>query len=120
MFLVTGLQKAICDDPEAVPAGEVLKMAAVQGAYACGLPECDSIAAGKKADLVLIDLNQPNMQPVRNLEKNLVYSGSKSNVKMTMVGGKVLYQDGVFHLDSTKEEIFAKTNELARKILESL
>lgn len=120
MFLVTGLQKAICDDPEAVPAGEVLKMAAVQGAYACGLPECDSIASGKKADLVLIDLNQPNMQPVRNLEKNLVYSGSKSNVKMTMVGGKVLYQDGVFHLDSTKEEIFAKTNELARKILESL
>ena len=116
MFLVTGLQKAVCDDPEAVPAREVLKMATVNGAYACGLPECDSIAPGKKADLILIDLNQPNMQPIRNLDKNLVYSGSKSNVKMTMIGGKVLYQDGEFYLDSSKEEIFAKANEYAEKI----
>ena len=116
MFLVTGLQKAVCDDPEAVPAREVLKMATVNGAYACGLPECDSIATGKKADLILIDLNQPNMQPIRNLDKNLVYSGSKSNVKMTMIGGKVLYQDGEFYLDSSKEEIFAKAYEYAEKI----
>ena len=116
MFLVTGLQKAVCDDPEAVPAREVLKMATVNGAHACGLPECDSIAPGKKADLILIDLNQPNMQPIRNLDKNLVYSGSKSNVKMTMIGGKVLYQDGEFYLDSSKEEIFAKANEYAEKI----
>ena len=116
MFLVTGLQKAVCDDPEAVPAREVLKMATVNGAHACGLPECDSIAPGKKADLIMIDLNQPNMQPIRNLDKNLVYSGSKSNVKMTMIGGKVLYQDGEFYLDSSKEEIFAKANEYAEKI----
>ena len=116
MFLVTGLQKAVCDDPEAVPAREVLKMATVNGAYACGLPECDSIVTGKKADLILIDLNQPNMQPIRNLDKNLVYSGSKSNVKMTMIGGKVLYQDGEFYLDSSKEEIFAKAYEYAEKI----
>ncbi len=116
MFLVTGLQKAVCDDPEAVPAWEVLKMATVNGAHACGLTECDRIAVGKKADLILIDLNQPNMQPARNPEKNLVYSGSKMNVKMTMVGGKVLYQDGEFYLDCPKEEIFRKANEYAEKI----
>lgn len=116
MFLVTGLQKAVCEDPEAVPAREVLKMATVNGAYACGLPECDSIGEGKKADLILIDLNQPNMQPIRNLDKNLVYSGSKTNVKMTMIGGKVLYRDGEFYLDSSREEIFAKANEYAEKI----
>ena len=117
MFLTTGLQKAISDDPEAVPAMEVLKMATVNGAHAMGLDECDSLSVGKKADLILIDLNQPNMQPIQNIEKNLVYSGSKQNVKMTMIGGKVLYQDGEFYLDSSKEEIFAKANELARKIL---
>ena len=116
MFLVTGLQKAVCDDPEAVPAWEVLKMATVNGARACGLTECDRIAEGKKADLILIDLNQPNMQPVRNPEKNLVYSGSKMNVKMTMVGGKVLYQDGEFYLDCPKEEVFRKANEYAEKM----
>ena len=117
MFLTTGLQKAICDDPQAVPATEVLKMATVNGAHAMGLTECDVIAEGKKADMILIDLQQPNMQPIQNIEKNLVYSGSKQNVKMTMIGGKILYQDGSYFLDSTKEEIFAKANESARRIL---
>lgn len=117
MFLVTGLQKATCDNPEAVPAKEVLKMATVNGARAMGLDECDTLSAGKKADLILIDLNQPNMQPVQNIEKNLVYSGSKQNVKMTMVGGKVLYADGEFFLDTPKEEVFARANALAREIL---
>lgn len=117
MFLVTGLQKAVCEDPEAVPAREVLKMATVNGAWAMGLTECDRIAPGKKADLILIDLNQPNMQPLRNLEKNLVYSGSKTNIKMTMIGGKVLYADGAFYLDCPKERIFAKANEFAKTIL---
>lgn len=117
MFLVTGLQKAICDDPEVVPAQDVLKMATVNGAHAMGIPECDVIAEGKKADLILIDLMQPNMQPLQNIEKNLVYSGSKQNVKMTMIAGKVLYQDGEFYLDSSKEEIFAKAQESAKRIL---
>ena len=61
----------LCDDAEVVPALEVLKMATVNGAHAMGLPECDIIAEGKKADLILIDLQQPNMQPIQNLEKNL-------------------------------------------------
>lgn len=117
MFLVTGLQKVVCDDPQAVPAIEVLKMATVNGAKAMGLTDCDTLSAGKKADLIMIDLNQPNMQPIRNIEKNLVYSGSKQNVKMTMIAGKVLYQDGEFFLDSSKEEIFAKANEWTQKIL---
>lgn len=39
------------------------------------------------------------------------------NVKMTMVGGKVLYQDGEFYLDCSKEEIFRKANEYAEQIL---
>ena len=117
MFLVTGLQKVVCDDPEAVPAMEVLKMATVNGAHAMGLPECDTLAEGKKADLIMIDLMQPNMQPIQNIERNVVFSGSKQNVKMTMVGGKVLYRDGEFFLDRSREEIYAKANESARRIL---
>lgn len=117
MFLVTGLQKAVCDDPEAVPADEVLKMATVNGALAMGLTDCDVLEAGKKADLILIDLAQPNMQPLQNIEKNLVYSGSKQNVKMTMVGGRVLYENGEFYLDVPKEIIYARANEIARQIL---
>ena len=118
MFLVTGLQKVVCDDPEAVPAMEVLKMATVNGAHAMGLNECDTLSEGKKADLIMIDLKQPNMQPIQNTEKNLVYAGSKQNVKMTMVAGKVLYQDGEFYLDCPAEEVYEKANLLARKILD--
>ncbi len=118
MFLVTGLQKVMCDDPEAVPAMDVLKMATVNGAHAMGLDECDILKEGKKADLIMIDLQQPNMQPIQNIEKNLVYAGSKQNVKMTMIGGKVLYQDGQFYLDCPAEEVYEKANTLARKILD--
>lgn len=118
MFLVTGLQKVVCDDPEAVPAMEVLKMATVNGAHAMGLDECDTLSEGKKADLIMINLNQPNMQPIQNTEKNLVYAGSKQNVKMTMIAGKVLYQDGEFYLDCPATEIYEKANTLARQILD--
>ncbi len=120
MFLVTGLQKAICDDPQAVPAREVLNMACVNGAHALGLRDCDVLAQGKKADLVLIDLDQPNMRPLQNMEKNLVYSGSKSNVRMAMIAGKVLYLDGQYFLDCPKEEIFAMAEKCTRRILGSV
>ena len=63
---------------------DVLKMAIVTGAHAMGLSDCDTLQAGKKADLIMIDQNQPNMQPLQNIEKNIVYSGSKQNVKMTI------------------------------------
>ncbi len=117
MFLVTGLQKVYCDDPEAVPAADVLQMAVTNGAHAMGLTDCDCIAPGKKADLILIDLTQPNMQPLHNIEKNIVYSASKQNVKMTMVNGRVLYQDGTFHIGDTKENIYENANRIAERIL---
>ena len=117
MFLVTGLQKVMCDDPEAVPARDVLKMAVTNGAHAMGLTDCDAIAPGKRADLIMIDLSQPNMQPLHNIEKNIVYSASKQNVKMTMIGGRILYQDGEFWIGETKEDIYQNANRIAERIL---
>lgn len=117
MFLVTGLQKAIHEDPEAVPAMEVLKMATVNGAHAMGLTDCDVLAPGKKADIVMIDLNQPNMQPLQNIEKNIVYSGSKSNVKMTMINGRIRYENGEFQIGVSPEGVYAQANKIARRIL---
>lgn len=86
MFLVTGLAKLREKDAAAVDGFEVLKMATVNGAHAMGLADADVLAAGKKADMILIDLNQPNMQPLNHITKNIVYSGSKQNVAMTMIG----------------------------------
>lgn len=117
MFLVTGLQKVLCDDPEAVPAVDVLKMAVTNGAHVMGLDDCDSIAAGKRADLIMIDLMQPNMHPLQNIEKNIVYSASKQNVKMTMINGKILYQDGTFKIDETPERIYENVGRISERIL---
>jgi len=111
MFLVTALQKVSLSDASAVDAMDVLSMATAGGARAMGLDCCDVLAEGKCADLVMIDLQQPNMQPLNNIAKNLVYSGSKQNVKMTMVNGKILYEDGVFHVGVSPEEIYARVNE---------
>ena len=73
-------------------------------------------AEGKLADIILIDLNQPNMQPVNNIVKNIVYSGSKQNVSMTMVGGRILYEKGKFLTAEKPEDIYRKANEIIRKI----
>ena len=82
-----------------------------------GLPDCDCLAAGKKADLVMIDLRQPNMQPENNLVKNLVYSGSKSNVCMTMIGGKILYRNGEFNVGENPERIYTKCEKIVKRLL---
>lgn len=112
MFLVTGLAKLREQDASAVDAADVLRMATVNGAHAMGLKDCDVLAEGKCADLIIIDLHQPNMQPLNNITKNIVYSGSKQNIVLTMVNGSVLYENGTFHIGAEPEEVYAKANEI--------
>lgn len=112
MFLVTGLAKLREHDASAVDAAEVLRMATVNGAHAMGLKDCDVLAEGKCADLIIIDLHQPNMQPLNNITKNIVYSGSKQNIVLTMVNGNVLYENGTFHIGAEPEEVYAKANKI--------
>lgn len=116
MFLVTGLAKLREKDASAVDALGVLKMATVNGAHAMGLWDADVLAAGKKADMILIDLNQPNMQPLNNIAKNLVYSGSKQNVAMTMIGGRILYEKGEFYTAGKPEDIYRRANEIIGRL----
>ena len=113
MFLVTGLQK-LAHGAEAVDAMDVLTMACKNGAYACGFDECDCLAVGKQADLIMIDLNQPNMQPLNNIEKNIVYSGSKQNVALVMIAGNVLYERGEFFIGEDPAYIYAEANRIIR------
>ncbi len=118
MFLVTGLAKLREKDASAVDAMEVLKMATVNGAHAMGLKDADILAKGKLADLIMIDLNQPNMKPQNNIPKNLVYSGSKQNVAMTMIGGEILYEKGSFYTKEKPEFIYEKTDFILQRIIE--
>lgn len=111
MYLAAVLQKLRCGDAAALPADDVLHMATVGGAQAMGLTDCDVLAPGKQADLIVIDLQRPNMQPVHNVARNLVYSGSKENVRLTMIAGRVLYENGAFFVGEPVQDIYRAVEE---------
>ena len=115
MYLVTVLQKLQLRDASVCDASKVLRMACSGGAGAMGL-DADCLAPGKLADLVVIDMDRPNMYPVHNIVKNLVYSGSNTNVRLTMVGGRVLYEDGRFFVGDKPEEIYRRAQRSADRL----
>ena len=112
MFLMTALQKIREKDASAFSADKVLYAATSGSAKAMGLYDCTDIDVDKQADLIVLDLNQPNMQPINNIGKNLVYSGSKQNVKMTMCAGKILYENGLFNVSEDPKRIYQRANEI--------
>ncbi len=117
MFLVTGLSKLRNKDASSMDAMEVLKMATVNGAHALGIHDADILAKGKLADIIMLDMNQPNMQPIHNIPKNIVYSGSKMNVCMTMIQGNILYQNGMYHIGESIESIYEKCQNIVKRII---
>lgn len=116
MSLLFSLQKLSLKDASALPAIEILKMATVNGAKAMGLDDCDVLEVGKKADIIEIDLSRPNMQPLINIVNNIVYSGSKENIKMTMINGKILYKDGKFFTKERPSTIYRKVQKIYERI----
>lgn len=106
MYLACVLQKLSLGDAAAMDALKVLEMACCGSARAMGLGDCDCVAEGKQADMVVIDLRRPSMQPINNIPKNIVYSGSRDCVKLTMIAGKVLYENGEFFLPDTPETVY--------------
>lgn len=115
MYLIAATQKLNDSDAASTDANKILEMATVGSAKCMGLDDCDIIDTGKKADLIVIDLNRPNMQPINNITKNIVYSGSKENVKLTMVNGKILYENGCF-ICTDIEEIYYHAQKITDRI----
>ncbi len=117
MYLVSTLQKILNNDASAGDAYRTLEMACVGGARAMGLDDCDDLAVGKKADLAVIDLDRPNMRPINDIARNLVYSGSKENVYMTVVNGRILYEDGEFFIGESAGDIYGRCEAWRKKIV---
>lgn len=95
-YMLACIQKGFNLDPAIVPAREVLRMMTANGAKAQGRANCGVLAEGKKADLVVMNIDTPWMRPVFDMAVNLVYSANGADVVLTMCDGKVLYQDGDF------------------------
>lgn len=117
MYLTAALSKIREKDAASLDAMRVLRMATVHGAKAMRLNKADVLAKGKLADIIMIDLHKPNMQPLHNIEKSLVYSGSKDNVLMTMIGGKILYRNGEYNVGESIESTYAKCEAIVKRIM---
>ncbi len=118
MYLLAALQNIATGTANALTTDEILRIATRNGAEVMRLKDCQGLAPGQLADLIVIDLQQPNMQPRNDVMRNLVYAGSKSNVKMTMIDGRILYEDGNFHVGIGTEEVYARAGEIARRIIQ--
>lgn len=120
MYLAATLQKAINADPVSIPAFEILKMATVNASKAMNLDKADVLDVNKYADLIMIDLHKPNMQPLNNIVTNLVYAGNKDNVKLTMINGRILYEDGHYFINEKIADIYQKAEEIASRLEKEL
>lgn len=119
MFMVAGLSNLREMDAASLSAFDVLQMATTNSARAMGLNKCDVLAKGKKADIIMLDLNMPNMKPMQNVVNHIVYSGNKSNVKMTMINGKIVYYNGGYNIGESPEDIYKKCEEIKERVLKN-
>ena len=90
------LGKGISQAPESIVAAEMLPIATVNGAISQGRENCGRIETGYRADAVLIDLDSVNTIPSYGYTTTLLYSARGSDVRMTMVDGRVLYENGEY------------------------
>jgi 5-methylthioadenosine/S-adenosylhomocysteine deaminase len=94
MALTALVQKQSTGDPTWLTARQALHHATVQSARAVGLGErIGSLAPGRRADLILVDLSGPHTRPVHDLAATLVHSARSADVTTTIVDGKVLMRD---------------------------
>jgi 5-methylthioadenosine/S-adenosylhomocysteine deaminase len=111
------LQKQHHHDPTVLPASTVLRMATIDGARALGLEKSvGSLEVGKKADIILVNLEEPHLTPIHDPYANIVYSASGSDVDTVIIDGEVVMENReVKTLDEA--EILEKAEKTAQDLL---
>jgi 5-methylthioadenosine/S-adenosylhomocysteine deaminase len=111
------LQK-LAHGPEVLPAGWVLRMATIDGARSLGLgKEIGSIEGGKRADVIVVSLNQLHSTPPGDIVSALVYSAVASDVRATVIDGQVLMRDGEL-LTTNEAGVIEEANREAKSLTE--
>ena len=114
MYLASVLQKGNLHETTALSSNSVVKMATINSAKALGYDNLGEIKEGYLADLILLNIKEPNYQPWNNLRQSLIYSVNSKDVYLTMVNGKILYENGVYYLSEDADKItenFIRCNE---------
>ncbi len=111
------VNKAVDNDPMSVTALETLKMATLNGAYALGIEkEIGSLEVGKKADIIILDMDKPHLCPRNNIFSTLAYSAYGSDVDTVIVDGNILMEKKEFKtIDIEKVKYMA--NEISIDLL---
>ena len=110
------LDKVFTSNPVNMDAATVLKMATVWGAEVLGLErDIGTIEIGKKADIIIIDLEKPHLVPLYNPFSTLVYSANGADVRDVIINGRILMRDRKFQTIDT-EEIMAEVKSISERI----
>jgi len=114
------LHKLISNDPKVVSAEEAFEMATIRGARALHLEkEIGSIEKGKRADLVVVDLDDLNQTPFYNIYSDLVYAAKAADVRTVIIEGRVVMRDRRL-LTLNEETIKADARRYRERIVRSL
>jgi 5-methylthioadenosine/S-adenosylhomocysteine deaminase len=114
------LHKLISRDPKVVPAAAAFEMATIRGARALHLDkEIGSIEKGKRADLVIVDLDDLNQTPYYNIYSDLVYAAKASDVRTVIIEGRVVMRDRRL-LTLNEETIKADARRYRERIIQSV
>ncbi len=100
------LQKVYCQDPTVLPADSAFEMATVGGAQALGLNKLGRIEVGCKADIIMMDLNNPAMVPLHNPISNLVYAANSNSVHTVIIDGRIVMRNHEMLLLDEEQVLF--------------
>ena len=117
MSIVDLLQKGMYKDPTVQSSYETLKMATINAAKALGLDkEIGSIEVGKKADIVVLDLEHTTTLPINDLIVDIVHNVHSNNINMTMINGEIIYRDNMLFLPFMEMELRDRINAILRRL----
>ncbi len=110
MHTASILHNGVREDPTLIKSRDVIDMATINGARSQGRFDTGSIEKGMKADIIALDLSSPHSIPMLDPLAALTYSMKASDVSMTMVDGRILYENGEYYtLD--RERIYREARE---------
>ncbi|HIC92554.1 MAG TPA: amidohydrolase, partial [Syntrophaceae bacterium] len=110
------LHKFHAQDPMVMNAKQVVRMATIEGAKTLGLEiHMGSIEEGKKADIIIVDLNSPHLIPLYDLYSHLVYAADGSDVITSIINGKIIMKDRNILTFDIKEAI-ERVNQFSQMI----
>jgi len=119
MFLASTSQKVLLNDARILEPKDVILMATRGGAKALYLEDkIGQLKKGYQADIIRISISDPHWHPHTDLVSHLVYSAMYSDVVMTMVAGRVLYENGTYYIGRPIEKIYTECEKAIQEILE--